>query len=297
MNKKVNVCVIEDDAFIQELLKEQLMQFGYHVETLENGKDAWHLLENTPGKYDLILLDWMLPGMYGIEILKRIKAHPILKMVPCIMMTAKSTKEDIQEGLEAGAHYYLTKPFERDHLLAIIKTAMTDFDQYRELLKETEQTANTLLLMKKGEFSFSGLEEGTNIALLLAKAFPHPDQVVAGLLELLINAVEHGNLGITYDEKSLLVSQDQWRKEVEHRLRLPENAEKRVNVHYERNDQEIRFCVKDQGKGFNWETYQTYSIERMLDNHGRGIIIAQDAFDSLEYSDNGSRVCGIVKLK
>ncbi|MBF0286265.1 MAG: response regulator [SAR324 cluster bacterium] len=297
MNKNLKVCVVDDDPIIQDLLEDQLIQLGYHVTTSQNGKEAWQALESHPKKYDLILLDWMLPGMYGIEVLKKIKEHPLLKTIPTIMMTAKSSKEDIQEGLDAGAYYYLTKPFERSHLLAIIKTAMTDFAKYRQLLKETEQTANTLRLMKKGEFSFYTLEEGTNIALLLAKAFPRPERVVAGLLELLINAVEHGNLGITYEEKSELIYQDQWRNEVEARLLLPENIEKTVDVRYEKDDHEIRFFVKDAGKGFDWQSYQEYSIERVLDNHGRGIIIAQDSFNSLEYFGAGNEICGVVKLK
>ena len=294
---KPSILVVDDELFNLEILSEQLDDAGYEAVTAENGLEAWTVLENRPERFAAVLLDRMMPVMDGMEVLSRIKKHATLKTLPVIMQTAKAAKDDVLEGLQAGAHYYLTKPFEEEQMLAIVKTAVADYQRLRSLQEETAKTSKALCMMNVGEFRFSTLEEARQLVELLANASPDATRLVPGLSELLVNAVEHGNLGITYQDKSRLNKEGIWTEEVEKRLALPENADKYVSLAFERTQQEIRFVIEDQGPGFDWQQYMELKPERAFDNHGRGIAMAKTlSFDRIEYLGRGNRVMASLSL-
>ena len=111
-----------------------------------------------------------------------------------------------------------------------------------------------------------------------------------------MNAVEHGNLGITYDEKSALLVDGGWAQEVARRLTLPENVNKRVDVRFARGDDELRFTICDRGNGFEWARYMDIDPRRAFDRHGRGILMARHvSFSSIEYRGTGSEVVATVR--
>jgi anti-sigma regulatory factor (Ser/Thr protein kinase) len=146
-------------------------------------------------------------------------------------------------------------------------------------------------MMDKGKFTFQTLEEARNLAALLANACSDADHVVLGLTELMVNAVEHGNLGISYAEKTRLNALGEWESEVERRLKMPENASRRAIVQFERKENRIRFIILDQGAGFEWENYLDLSPDRAFDSHGRGIAMARSiSFDQIEFRGNGNEV-------
>lgn len=291
------VLVVDDERFNLEILTEYLEEAGYSVVSVEDGMKAWLLLEKTPKRFDAILLDRMMPRMGGMDVLACIKAHPHLSMLPVILQTAKAAQSEILEGLQAGAYYYLTKPFAKNTMLAIVKTAVADYQKYRSLQSDIEKTAHTFTLLAKGLFHFRTLDEARDLAALLSNAGPMADKVIVGLSELLVNAVEHGNLGITYQEKSELNVEDRWQAEVEHRLTLPENAGKRVAVEFKRTEDEMSFLIQDQGMGFDWKPYLEISPERVFDNHGRGIAMARVlSFDHLEFCGNGNQVFAKISM-
>jgi anti-sigma regulatory factor (Ser/Thr protein kinase) len=154
-----------------------------------------------------------------------------------------------------------------------------------------------LALLRRGSFAFATLAEAFHLAQVLARLCPDPARVVLGLTELLVNALEHGNLGITYQDKTLLLDAHQWRAEVHRRQQLPENRDKRVRVRVERLPDRVRFLIEDEGPGFDWRAYQEASPDRMLDSHGRGIVMARlESFDRLEYLGAGNRVVAEVRL-
>ncbi|MEN8166694.1 MAG: response regulator [Pseudomonadota bacterium] len=295
---KPNILVVDDEAFNLDILGEYLEDADYAPVKVENGLAAWSLLEQDQERFEAVLLDRMMPEMDGMELLTRVKAHPTLHTLPVIMQTAKAAKQDVLDGLQAGAYYYLTKPYDEAHMLAIVNTALADFRRYRSLREETRQTARTLSLMQKGRFRFRTLREGRNLAMLLANASHQAEKVVTGLSELMVNAVEHGNLGIGYEEKSRLNAQGSWEREVERRLALPENAEKQVVVSFERTHEGVQSLIQDQGAGFAWKEYLEFSPERLFDTHGRGIAMANSlSFDRLEYQGNGNRVVATIATK
>ena len=108
------VLIVEDDENIRQLLKLTLASFNYELVDFENGKDAYDYLQNN--KVDLAILDLMLPGMNGYDILKFIRSKATLKDLPVIILSAKDKELDKIMGLDLGADDYLTKPFIRSLL-------------------------------------------------------------------------------------------------------------------------------------------------------------------------------------
>lgn len=113
---KTKVLVIDDEKHIVELLKFNLETMDYEVHYSYDGFDGFiKAKEIMP---DLILLDWMLPNISGIDLLKKIRSDKDLKNIPVIMLTAKNVENDKVEGLDSGADDYITKPFSVKELLA-----------------------------------------------------------------------------------------------------------------------------------------------------------------------------------
>ncbi len=291
VDDKPVVLAVDDEQYNLELIKEYLSEIDIETVCVESGEQALMQLEESPHRFSAVLLDRMMPGIDGIEVLKKIKADENINHLPVIMQTAKAGKDSMLEGLNAGAHYYLSKPYDQQTLVAIISTAIRDYQRFNYIQKNLEQSAQTLKLMDKGEFSFKSLDEARCLSTLLAKACPESDSVVFILTELMINAVEHGNLGINYSEKSRLIADEEWENEVSHRLSLPANINKYVTIKFVRNAKEIAFLITDQGTGFDWQQYMEISPNRAFDSHGRGIAMANSmSLNQIEYLEAGNQV-------
>lgn len=296
MASNPSILVVEDEPYIRKALETHLGRAGYKPVLAEDGVAGWEFLQKQPDRFDAVLLDRSMPRMGGMEVLRRVKEHDLLKHIPVIMQTAKTSKEEILEGLEGGAHYYLTKPFAKRTLLAIVGSAVADHENYQELRCEAREMLGSFSLMERGVYRFRTLTEGRVLATLLARCCSDPERVVVGLAELLTNAVEHGNLGITYDDKSRLMEEDSWADEIERRLELPEYKGRRVSIEVKREGDEVAYTIEDEGGGFDWETYITFSPDRAFDTHGRGIAMARRmSFDRLEYSGRANIVAAMIK--
>lgn len=115
----MKILLIEDEAGIANFISLGLTDEGYSVNVISNGTEGLeHALEQA-NQYQLILLDWMLPGKNGIEICTELRANQI--QTPILFLTAKDTVEDAVQGLEAGANDYIRKPFAFEELLARVK--------------------------------------------------------------------------------------------------------------------------------------------------------------------------------
>lgn len=291
------VLVVDDEPVGRETLVENLTVEGFHVVEADSGEAAWRLINAAPKRFDAILLDRMMPDMDGIEILHRVKMRPDMMHVPVIMQTGMTADADILEGLRAGAYYYLTKPFSADTLLAIVAAATRDYRGHKELEDEARRQGQTLACLAEARFVFQTPEEARSLAALLANATPEPGRVVLGLSELMLNAIEHGNLAIGYRQKTVLLEADRLRGEIESRLAAPEFAGRRAEVEIRRSGEELTFRIRDQGDGFDWRDYLEMSPERAFDTHGRGIAMSRlISFDRLEYRGCGNEVEAAIRL-
>ncbi len=113
------ILVIEDDAQILQFLRRGLAYEGYHVDTAEDGQQGLILARDNPP--DVVILDWMLPGLDGLEVCRRLRSGG---SVPILMLTAKESVSDRVQGLDAGADDYLVKPFAFEELLARVRALL-----------------------------------------------------------------------------------------------------------------------------------------------------------------------------
>lgn len=213
-----------------------------------------------------------------------------------IVMTVATEPKEVVEGIDAGAYAYLSKPVDADVLVSMIRSAAADWRHLTELSRNIRSDAETLTLVRRAQFRFRSPDQAMGLGVLLSKTCPDPDRVVTGLSELLVNAVEHGNLGIGYEQKSRLLESNGWRKEIERRLSSPRYRSRVATVEVERTSQGFEFRVRDQGDGFEPGPFLEIDPARALDAHGRGIAMARLlSFDELRY-ENGGR-CAVATVR
>lgn len=118
----ITISVVEDEKPIATLIQYNLEKEGYKVHIFETGEEGFeHIKKNLP---DLVILDWMLPDLSGIDICKQIKKETKLKSIPVIMLTAKSEESDKIRGFETGADDYVTKPFSTKELVLRVQALL-----------------------------------------------------------------------------------------------------------------------------------------------------------------------------
>lgn len=292
---QARILVVDDDRATVTLVARVLARAGHAVVTAHDGESA--LARFAEGqRFDVVVLDRRLPGMDGLEVLRRLKASPDLRNIPVVLATAMATQEEIWEGVRAGAFYYLPKPLGMDLMLQIIEAASGEAFARRKLWAEMALVRSAIGLIHRGTFHYRTMRECEELAMLLANACPDPQRSFVGLFELMLNGHEHGNLGITYADKTALVEARTWKEELLRREELPENRRKRVTVTLSRTLRTTRFVIQDEGPGFDWEAFQTMDPERLLDNHGRGILLARwEAFDQVDYLGSGNQVRMVIR--
>lgn len=285
------ILVVDDEPFNLDIVAEYLDEMDFELVMVESGEAAWAELEQPDSTFDLVLLDRMMPGMDGIQVLTRMKADPRLHSIPVIMQTAATSPEQIREGLAAGAFYYLTKPFEGEALQTIIRSALDDMRTRRELNANLADHAVALGFLGEGEFVIRTLDEAHKLASFVALLGPQPETLAMGLSELLVNGIEHGNLGIDFAEKSRLREADRWEDEVDRRLALPENQKRVVRLRVLRDEDRWVFEISDDGPGFDWRRFLDFDRERAFAPNGRGIALSRQlSFSSLTYIPPGNVV-------
>lgn len=179
------IMVVEDEAAISTLLEYNLTREGYDVRVAADGEEG--LLRIEEDGPDLVVLDWMLPKISGIEVCRRLRSKPETRNVPVIMLTARSEEADRVRGLDTGADDYLTKPFSMSELSARIKAVLR---RIRPALLDEAVTYGDIILdraahrVRRGE---SEIHLGPTEFRLLDHLIQHPGRVFSR--EQLLNAV------------------------------------------------------------------------------------------------------------
>ena len=274
----------------------ELLPKNYLLENINSYENLYFKIIGDPEKYKAIIIARTDQG--NLEILYKISTCSRTKTIPIIIYQNKYlSSTQIESYTRAGVRYCL--PYTTNHkaISNIILAAVRDRERY--LIAENniipEHASNVML---NGEFKFQTLWEAQIVANFIAEACPNPRLAVVGISEMFINAIEHGNLDISYTDKTRLNSSGEiWLDEVERRLNLPENKNKYVIVKFNRENSHININIKDEGNGFNWQQYQQLDASRVYDNHGRGIVMARNlAFEKLEFIGNGNEVNCMISL-
>lgn len=180
-----SILVVEDEASLATLLSYNLEKAGYAVSVATTGEDAMLLLEEEPP--DLVLLDWMLPHVSGIEICRRLRRMPQTRDLPVIMLTARGEEADRIRGLDTGADDYVTKPFSPSELVARIRALLR---RARPAFSANELAAGDLVMDLEGyrvHYEDKEVDLGPTEFRLLRHFMEHPGRVYSR--EQILNAV------------------------------------------------------------------------------------------------------------
>lgn len=137
------VLAVDDDENNLLAIKRPLIKEGYDCMTCSSGPEALEILKYH--EVDLVLLDWMMPGMTGLDVIRQVKQDPELRLIPIIMLTARDTLADLREGLGAGADDYLMKPVNKVELMSRVKAGL----RARAIQKELKESNDNLLSLNK----------------------------------------------------------------------------------------------------------------------------------------------------
>ena len=293
-----SLLLVDDDPVSLALLQGYLEPVGYRLTLAEDGEVAWRYLCDPEQHFDLVISDRNMPRMSGMDLLQRIKAEERLADLPVIFETALSQQSEIAEGIAAGVLYYLTKPFNFSLLQAVVKASLETAQQRKALIAATRRAAGAMRLVQAARFELRTPGEARELASLLAAGAGNPDAAALGLVELLLNAVEHGNLGISYKAKGELMISGELFPEITRRLASAPWAARRVDVAVERLADSLRLRIEDEGDGFDYSKYLDFDPERALDPNGRGIAMArQISFSRIDYQGKGNVVVADLSLE
>jgi CheY-like chemotaxis protein len=294
---RYRVLIVDDDPDLRPAIAGLLRKRG--IDSVEAGTlaEGWTSL-HAPEELDAVVLDRHLPDGDGLDLLRRVKEDAHLSHLPVVLQTGADHPEEVLQGLQAGAYYYLIKPFREDMLHAVIATALQDQRRMRDLRDAIQDSVRTLNLMEHGRFKVRTLQDAHSLTGLLANTCPDPEGVAVGLSELIINAVVHGNLELSYSETTECLKCGRLGEEIRTRLEDPRFQGRWVDVRFDRFPGRIRFTVQDQGPGFDWRKYLEFTPDRIFDNHGRGIAMAKaSSFDSLTYRGRGNVAIAEVRVE
>ena len=177
----LRILLVEDEEDLAAAVQTVLQRQGHVVDHCPDGLEGWTLLSGELARYDLAILDWMLPDLSGVELCRRARAAGM--DLPLLLLTARSETADRVEGLDAGADDYLSKPFAMEELLARIRALQRRHPGYREPLLtaggyQLDPSTGTLFMQAGGQAI--SVELSAKEQQLMAYFLEHPGQVIPG---------------------------------------------------------------------------------------------------------------------
>ncbi|MBF0500870.1 MAG: response regulator [Candidatus Riflebacteria bacterium] len=287
----MKVLVVEDDRPSREFLSKTLQRQGYETMSAEDGLIGLKLFQEFAP--DLVFTDIRMPRMDGLELLREIRKRSSDAIV--VMTTAFGSEEYTMQALRLRANDYLKKPLKYNELLPLLQ-------------KYADVTANRTL-----EHEILGMIIKRDLTICFDNRFELIGRIVdhlmqetgnaigrrerlgvhLGLVELLANAIEHGNLEISYQEKTQLMEKnaDNLDKLYKERNLNPIFASRRVTVEFHMDTEICRWTITDEGPGFDQSKVPDPTAEEnMFANHGRGILLSRMQFDEFAYIGKGNQV-------
>jgi DNA-binding response OmpR family regulator len=146
----MKILIADDEPVSRRLLQLTLTKWGYEVILASDGNEAWQILQDQEAP-PLAILDWIMPGLDGVEVCRRVRQTSTLLPVYLILLTSKTDREDVVAGLQAGANDYLTKPFDGPELQARIQVGARVVQLQTELARRVKELEEALAQVKQLE--------------------------------------------------------------------------------------------------------------------------------------------------
>lgn len=217
--------------------------------------------------------------------------------VNLILASKKDNPDIVRNALKRGIFFFIMPAFSTDMAITTLERAMNTEVSLASQLNALDPQSQLPTLVNQATFSIKTPNEAQTIATILGYIAPTPHRVSVGLLELFLNAIEHGNLGIGFQRKAALLASGEFQNTVNEMLQQPEFSDKKVTIQFKKLDDKLVYEVSDEGRGFDPKPYLEFEQARSLEKNGRGILIAKRySFDDLKFENNGSTVIASINL-
>ena len=284
----MKVLVVEDDYSSRELLKICIEKEGYQCKTADDGVEGFNIFKQY--NPDVIISDVRMPHMNGMELLEAIRK--ISKDVIIVFITGHGNEELALQALQLGANNYLKKPIDITEIKSII-------NRYFDVIKSKAIETNIVDLITLREMEIE-IDSDMNLVQSLANYLSEKTgnyfdskermRIELGLNELLINAIEHGNWDISFEEKNAALLENRIGELYNLKRNDPSNSNKKVLVQFRQSETFCEWIITDDGKGFNWKMIPNSADSQLSTMKGRGILLSRLQFDELEYIGKGNMV-------
>ena len=285
---KPRVLIVDDQDILRNLLVKFMVKAGFEPIEAPNGKKAIELYNMT--RPAVILSDIMMPEMDGLTLLHEIKK--IDRDAVVILMTGYGNEDILLESLRGGAVNFFKKPFDFTEVIEVVRSVV----RHREEI-DTTPFYSPHLMRETKRFEITAADTLVQpiinqIALQAADLVPLSEiiNLKIGMEEMIKNAAEHGNLGITFEEKNKAIETGSFGELLRAKLEEGGNAQKEIVVESRLDAEGLEVRICDQGAGFDWRALPELSAETLLKYNGRGIFLTKIYFDEVSYNDAGNEV-------
>ncbi|MCF6241398.1 MAG: response regulator [Bacteroidales bacterium] len=285
----MKVLIVEDDYPSREYLINLIGLEGFDFKAAENGKEALEIY-----KYydpDVIISDIQMPYMDGLELLSAIRKDKSDTIF--IITTAFGSEDYAIEALRRGANNYLKKPIRKNSLLSLL-------EKYKSLVESHKLAEKAQGRIIKKDILFEFDTNISHIPAIISQLISEMNvnlddseitNIELGLDELITNALEHGNLAISFNEKVEASNNNTMQELYAQKMKIQEYAQRKLRVYYKLRPEYCEWLIEDEGKGFDWRLIPdpTQSTQ-LMELNGRGIFITHFLFDEMEYLGKGNKV-------
>ncbi|GJL65242.1 MAG: two-component system response regulator [Nitrospirales bacterium] len=291
-NARERILIVDDEESILDAMAEAIRLLDLTVITAKNGDDAWEKFEKE--RPDVVVTDVRMPQRDGFMLTTQIKASR--PSCPVIVVTGYGSEQAAVAALKAGASDYLVKPFQVSELRSAVDRACSLLraqwaDEY--VMAIVDDITSHLVINNIPEM----LGSVVNLVIRSMTGCLSDQQLLSiriALHELLMNAIEHGNLHITPEEKIHALMNDQYEQLLQVRRDDPQYNQRRVRLFYTHNVHmgKVNMRIVDDGDGFEWETVLGRDIHTLPQTarSGRGIFLVQTLVPDVMYHGKGNEV-------
>jgi DNA-binding response OmpR family regulator len=285
---KPRVLVVDDQEALRTLLSRLLDREGFDPVEAGDGERAVELFKSESPL--VVVSDIMMPKMDGLALLTEIKR--IDSNATVILMTGQGNEDVLLKALRGGATNFFKKPFNvRELIDEIRKVVEFRLEAARSTLFSPflQEETKTFVLPRADSAYFPVINQ---ITLQLPCVMPQEEilNIKIGIEEMITNALEHGNLGITFDEKSKALEEGRLPELIQERSRMSDSAGRKVYIQSHLGPDLFEISIRDEGTGFDWRALPEVAPENLLAYNGRGIFLTKIYFDEVLYSGTGNEV-------
>lgn len=273
----------------QQYYISQLLDYpGLLIDFARNSHHAQIFIEELGGSsYDLLWYDEDTMHNGDWEFLKVFTAQNQGEFAPVILQTQPDTNI-FKQALAHGIYYFVTKPFTQENLVSVITSALNGLSNFNSINRFVADYKQSITLFRHAIFHARTHAEARSLAATLSYLSQKQEKTSLGLLELMNNAIEHGNLDFGFESKAELIDSGQFESEISKRQKEDEYRDKYVEISVTFIEQYLEFSIRDFGNGFEFDSYLNPKDFHQSRPNGRGILIAKNySFENLHYEDGG----------